>query len=326
MDQEGFREMLRKRKLADEKIEASILLAERFEAYISASGGKPDADTTWAFCKLLIQEEQNTYDNLLTLARYGRFIKNNEIYIAVLELLDGEEAQRNLYQKVGERFGGSVRDEVFAGIGLAPLGIPTPEKPGFLFPVIDRLIDQVGQREVERLLSACLRDLPDEYFRNERRKYLKSRDIDDYLVKKHRSFVRWIRKCQREGELFFAQEITDDVVKLVRENQEIESGVRDGNLVYVTKIPYNAKDYLAETDPTLKRYYACHCPWARAAIKGGEASLNAAFCNCSGGFHKKPWEVIFRQTLEVEVLESVLRGDTRCRFAIHLPEKLEIAS
>lgn len=319
MDREGFRELLKARKLTDEKIEASIALAERFEAYINTSGGKPDAATTWEFCKLLIQEEQNSYDNLLAIARYGRFMRNNDIYVAILELLDGEEAQRNLYQKVGELYGESVRAEVFAGIGVAPLGTPSPEKPGYLFPVIERLVDKVGQQAVAKLLSACLRDLPDKYFRGERRKYVKSRDIDDYLSKKHRSFVRWIQKCQREGQLFFAQEITDEVVAFVKNNPEIESGVREGNILYVSKIPYNAKQYLAETDPTLKRYYACHCPWAREAIMNGNVRVDALFCNCSAGFHKKPWEVIFGHPLEVEVLESVLKGDLRCRFAIHLP-------
>jgi len=136
--------------------------------------------------------------------------------------------------------------------------------------------------------------------------------------------VRWIRKCQREGELFFAQEITDEVVAFVKQEQDFESGVREANIIYVSKIPYNAKRYLAENDPTLKRYYACHCPWAREAIKNEDVLLNAVFCNFSGGYHKKPWEVIFGQTLQVEVLKSALKGDLRCRFAIHLPEKLEI--
>jgi hypothetical protein len=36
------------------------------------------------------------------------------------------------------------------------------------------------------------------------------------------------------------------------------------------------------------------------------------------GFHKKPWEVIFGRTIQADVLESVLQGDMRCRFAIHL--------
>jgi hypothetical protein len=109
-----------------------------------------------------------------------------------------------------------------------------------------------------------------------------------------------------------------------QDDQEFECGVREGTLLYITKIPYNTKQYLAESDPTLKRYYACHCPWAREAIKNGNIRLNAVFCNCSGGFSKKPWEVIFGQTLQVDLLESALKGDYRCRFAVHLPEKLEI--
>lgn len=319
MDREGFYELLKTRKLSPEKIEVSIAYAERFEAFVGASGGKPDAATTWAFCKILIHEGQNTYDNLVTVARYGLFTRNNEIYIAILELLDGEEAQPNLYKKVAEKFGESLRDEIFAGIGVAPLGIPTPEKPRYMQPVIERLVEQVGQDEVEILLATCLRDLPDQSFRRDRRKFLKAQDINEYLDKKHQSFVRWIRKCQREGELFFAQEITDEVVAYVKANQEIGSGVQEGNILYVSKIPYNTKAYLVESDSFMKRYYACHCPWAREAIISGE-KVAPLFCNCSAGFHKKPWEVIFGQTLQVEVLESVLKGDYRCRFAIHLPE------
>ena len=302
MDTEGFRVWLKKRKLSDDKIEASVTMAERFEAYLNAWRGKPDTAVTWEFCNNLILEGQNTYDNLLAIAWYGHFIKNNAIYVAVLELLDGAEAQQNFYNRVGEIFGESVRNEVFAGVGISALGVPPPEKPFDMFPVIDRLIGIVGYEATEQLLSACLRDLPEEYFLDEREKYLKSGDIDKYLVKKHRSFVRWLQNCQRKGELFFAQEITDEVVQYVRDNQEIELGVRNGNILYISKIPYNAKQFLAETDPKMKRYYACHCPWAREAIRTDFIQMNPVFCNCSGGFSKKPWEVIFGQTLEVEVL------------------------
>jgi hypothetical protein len=217
-----------------------------------------------------------------------------------------------------------VRDEVFAGIGVSKLGLPPPEKPFDMFPVIDRLVGKVGYEPTEMLLSACLRDLPDEYFLDDREEYIKSGDIDKYLEKKHQSFLNQLQKCQKDGELFFSQEITDEVVSFVREHQEIESGIREGNLLYISKIPYNAKQYLQETDPVMKRYYACHCPWAREAIKNGNIQLNPVFCNCSGGFSKKPWEVIFGQTLKVELLESVLKGDFRCRFVVHLPETLEI--
>ncbi len=320
MNVAGFRTMLKKRKMPADKIRAAVALAQRFEEYVQARRGSFDADTTWAFCKTLIQEGQNSYDNLVAAARYGQFLGNNSVYVAALELLDGREAQPNLYRRVGELFGAAVRDDVFAGIGVAPLGTPTPEKPGYMFPVLERLVERVGQKRVQRLLSACLRDLPDAHFGNERRRYLRSRDIDDYAVRKHRAFVRTLQKCQREGELFFAQEITDEVVEFVKRDQEIEGGVREGNVIYESKIPYNTKRYLAETDSQLKRYYACHCPWAREAIRNGAVRVNPIFCYCSGGFSKKPWEVIFGQELEVELLESVLQGDMRCRFAIRLPE------
>ena len=326
MDREGFRELLKSRKASDEKIEASIVIAERFEAYLATLEGKPDEAATWSFCKLLIQEKQNTYDNLLALARYGRFIKDNNIYVAVLELLDGEEVQRNLYQKVGTLFGETIRNEVFAGIGVSPLGLPSPEKPYDLFPVLDRLIGKLGYEQVELLLSACLRDLPEEYFLDDREKYIKSSSIDEYLVSRHQEFVKELQKCMEQDQLFFSQEITEEVVQYVREHPETECGVREGNTLYITKIPYNAKEYLVETDPVLKRFYVCHCPWVRHSIKAGNLHMDPVFCNCSGGFSKKPWEVIFGQTLQMEVLESALKGDFRCRFAVHLPENLVIHS
>jgi hypothetical protein len=324
MDKEGYRELLKTRKLNDEMIDASIAIAERFEEYLKVLSIMSDAAKTWEFCKILINEGQNTYDNLLALGRYGRFTKNNTVYVAILELLDGAEAQPNLYKKVGEISGELVRDKAFAGVGVSVLGVPPPEKPFDMFPVIDRLIGMVGYEAIEQLLAACLRDLPDEYFLDEREKYIKFDSIDDYLLNKHQSFVNQLQKCKQESELFFSQEITDEVVRFVSENQEIECGVRDGNLLYISKIPYNTKSYLTETDPTMKRYYACHCPWAREAIKIDSIHMNPVFCYCSGGFSKKPWEVIFGQTLQVEVLESVLRGDFRCRFVVTLPELLEI--
>jgi hypothetical protein len=326
MDRKGFRELLKTRKLNEEQIEASVAIAERFEDYLNTAGETTSGAAARKFSNILLHEGHNSYENFLALARYGLFIKDNEVYVAIVELLDGAEAQPNLYKKVEERFGEGVRDEVFAEIGVSPIGLPSTEKPFYMFPVLDRLVNRVGYEPTERLLSGCLRDLPDEDFREEREVYLKSIDIDDYLKNIHQKFVEQLQKCQQEGRLFFSQEITDEVVEYVKARPETECGVRQGNIVYITKIPYNAVHYLTETNPTLKRYYACHCPWAREEIKNGNIPLNPIFCNCSGGFSKKPWEVIFGQTLQAEVLESVLKGDYRCRFAIHLPEKMVISS
>jgi len=320
MDRDGFRAMLRTRQLTDEGIEASIAVAERFEAFATA-GTASTAEAAAAFSRLLVDEGQNTEANYLALARYGRFARDDELFVAILELLDGVEAQPNLYRRAGELWGEEVRDRAFAGIGLAPMGVPSQEKPRFMQPVLERLAAEVGTEACRELLSAGLRDLPDRYFLGERRRYRRSVDVDHYLRKKHRAFVRELKQCQREGRLFYAQEVTDEVVALVENDPEIESGRREGSVVYVSKIPYMAQQFLEATDPALKRYYACHCPWAREAIRSGDVPFYADFCFCSAGFHKKPWEVIFRRPVRAELLESVLRGDTRCRFAIYLPEE-----
>lgn len=317
MDEQGFRAMLRARKVSDEQIDAAVALAERFERF-AADKDMPPAELVWAFSEQLIREEQNTEENYVVLARYGLFTKDNALFVAVLELLDGAEAQGNLYRRVAEVFGEAVRDEVFVGVGVAPLGLPTPAKPAVMHPVIERLQARVGEAACRALLADGLRDLPDEYYTAERQRYQEGGDLDEYLRLKKRAFVEQLEACQREGRLFFAQEITDEVLAWVNGEPEVGGGRREGNVVYETKIPFMTTRYLAETDPTLRRYYYCHCPWAREAIRSGDVPLIATFCQCSGGFHKKPWEIALGRPVRAEVLESVLKGDMRCRFAIHL--------
>jgi hypothetical protein len=123
-----------------------------------------------------------------------------------------------------------------------------------------------------------------------------------------------------EGRLWYEQEITPETVEYVRGNQEVLSGIRRGDRIYTTKSPYAPGQYLAETDPLMKRYYMCHCPLARASILSGEPEISPTWCYCSGGYEKLKFDVVFGEPVEVEVLESALAGDPRCRFAVKIPE------
>jgi hypothetical protein len=88
----------------------------------------------------------------------------------------------------------------------------------------------------------------------------------------------------------------------------------------VTKIPNLPKEYLKERDPKLRRFYACHCPLARTAIRDGKPTIPSLFCYCSGGFEKFHFDTVFGEPTEVELLESALKGDQRCRFAVTIPK------
>ncbi len=240
--------------------------------------------------------------------------------VGALELIDGTEAMNNLYQRLAQEVGEKKRDEVFAGIELPPLGTPLSQLPRVTQMVMERLENMIDPAITIRLLKQSLRDLPDEWYQEGKKKYLESKNIDDYLERKGADSIAQLEKIRDEGGLFFTQPITDEVIEFVRNDPEILQGVRKGNIVYETKIPCMTAQYLEETDERKKKYYYCHCPWAKESIINDDINVPASFCNCSVGFHKKPWEMIFDQPLDAEVIESILNGDDRCRFAIHLPE------
>ncbi len=96
------------------------------------------------------------------------------------------------------------------------------------------------------------------------------------------------------------------------------------HIVYTEKLipPWNREAYDQATDPVEKRYYGCFCSLVKEVIRTGE-ELSPTFCNCSAGWFVQMWETILgRSPIRVDVVESVLRGDDQCVFAIHLPEEL----
>jgi predicted ArsR family transcriptional regulator len=44
-------------------------------------------------------------------------------------------------------------------------------------------------------------------------------------------------------------------------------------------------------------------------------------CNCSLGWQQKTWEMVLGKKVQVELVESVLRGGKRCVFKIHVDTK-----
>ena len=323
IDRDAYRQFLSTRQLNQAQIEQHFELAEGFEEFIGAMGLPPDRSKTnagRAFIAALAGEGGDSYDNILALARYGRFTGDNDVYLAALELLDGGEVMNNLYERLAQAVGEVLRDQVFEGLPLPTWGMPTTARPRLMQAVLERMQRLVDPLVIDALLSACLRDLPDEAYQADRQLYAETGDFDRFLEIKRRQFIAQLERLRETGGLFFNQEITQAVIDFVRSSPEISVGVRQGNILYVTKIPYLAAEYLAESDLLKKRYYACHCPWARESILRSDSVIPARFCLCSAGFHKKGWEVIFEQPLQVEVLESAIQGDLRCRFAIHLPE------
>jgi hypothetical protein len=317
MDKEAFREFLRGRKTPADKIDSFVARAEKFEHRIGDKA--PTKEDVLAFSAQMVRDGENTYENYIALARYGLFVKNRAIYVAVVELLDGTEAMDNLHARLAEAVGKQKRDEVFAGLTLPVLGTPNAARPAFTQAVMARLENLIAPEVYRPLLANCLRTLG-ERDPAEREKFLACKNLDEFLQKKGDEFIAYLEQLKRENRLYFTQEITDDVIAYVEKHPEIRQGVRVGNVIYEAKIPYSTVEFLAATDPQMKRYHYCHCPWVKESLRANDVRVSPTFCLCSAGFHKKFWENVFGKPVQVYVVETVLQGDPWCKFAIHVPE------
>ncbi|MFW9799793.1 MAG: hypothetical protein ACFFD9_05120, partial [Candidatus Thorarchaeota archaeon] len=268
MDREGFRGFLKEKNLSADEIELSISIVERFEEFLGEQdppntleySGSNDAAE---FTRLLIDEGINSYRNFVALARYGFFVENSDFYLAFLELIDGGNVIDVLREKLGKTVGEEKRDEVFRGIDMPPLGMPSTQKPTVTKAVMDRMESKIDPETCKRVLSDVAHGIPRNHYKEERERFLKVKNIDEYLEEKRRRAIAQLEKHRDEGTLFFNQEVTDEVVEFVKSRPDIMTGVREGDTIVHTKIPYMTKEYLVETDERMKRYYACHCAWAR---------------------------------------------------------------
>jgi len=325
MNKEGFRKYLtdREQPIPEDEIIENTKMVERFEEFLKPFGKTLETvaeEEFTRFSKILIEEGSNTYLNYAALSRYAYFIKNMDLYLPVLAIFDGGEVMNVLHERLGEHVGDEKRDEILPKENLPPLGMPDAEKMKVTREVVERMKKILDPSDCKKILADVAHGLPRDFRKGEREKFLKAGGIDEYLKQKRENAIAELEKHRDEGSLFYNQYITDEVVEYVKSRPDVLSGERRGNTIYHTKIPFMVQEYLKATDEKMKRYYACHCAWARESILDEDVDVSDDFCHCSGGFTKMPWEAALNQTLEYEMVKSVLRGDNECSFRIFLPD------
>jgi hypothetical protein len=323
MNEIEFKRFLEKR-MSEKAAKNSIGIVKEAEAFlrstaVNKSFSQASIEDLHSVVDYFFQKGKNTWENFLVLLWFSRFAGNQEIEIALLELLDGSDVLDNISSIVKRTFGEKRHKKIFEGITLPQLGTFSVEKPKTTKRLVERMEAELGEERCRKVLLSGPHASPKEEYLPEREAFLKSEGIDDFLRRRHNKYVEELEQYKKLGTLYFTQEIDDEVLEYVRNTPTCQNGVREGNIIYVTKIPYNAKKYLHEKDLKMKRYYYCHCPWAREAIKSG-IDISPNFCYCSAGFEKRPWDIIFNQSVKADVMETALKGGSVCRFAIHIPQ------
>jgi len=329
MDEAGFRKFIKEAKrvpkgLTEKTIRSHIKFVKEFEGFLKRKGSKrrfPNARASdiKSFITYLAKEDRSKFEDMLGLLRYSRFVDNKDVEFALLNALDGAKVISDLCEVVERKHGKRRYDDVLGEFKPPPIGTPPKKMPKATSDFMGRLESGLGEEETREVLLTGVHAGPVEYYTSERKMFLASKDVDEYLRKRRKEFVELLEGHARDKTPFYNQMIDEDVLDFVRGNPEIAGGMRRGDKIYCTKIPYMTIEYLKEKDKRLKRYYGCHCLLARESILSGK-KISRNLCYCSAGYEKRPFDVAFGKPVKAEVLKSILWGDTVCRFAIEIPE------
>ncbi|MBF4694476.1 hypothetical protein [Fusibacter ferrireducens] len=322
MHEKKLRAYYSKRGISETDTDLAVDAVKALETYLTSkkmSFETAKLDAIRVYIDSMVSLEISTPEDLLAMARYFYIEGHNEIYIYFTSLLGGIGVIEHINDRLIDRAGPYMAHQIMGSVQKPRIGSEPKAYPSYTGKLMNALENQLPIKTVQEVLAGNNHGISKTAYLKEKEIYESFDNMDLYLADLQKRKIEELQEHCDENKVWYEQKITQEVVDFAAKNQEIMSAVREGNILYSTKIPYNPEKYLETEDSLLKRYYACHCPFARESILSGEA-ISENWCYCSGGFAKFPYEVILDRPLRVELLESVLKGDSTCRFAIYLED------
>jgi effector-binding domain-containing protein len=216
----------------------------------------------------------------------------HETEIRVALMMPGWAAQ--LGSSLHRVAGPEVRRRVLDAVPCPAVVAAPGEWTAWVSEVLGRLDAAVADPRLRReILKGCAHRFPDWRIERMRARYQELGSLDALLVE-----MRLDQSVQ--GQSWY------------------ESPVRVGGTIYVTKDPVDQEGWKAAPDVAARQASYCHCGLVGQALRSGTA-LSATHCYCGSGWYDQLWEGILGEPVEVEVLQSILKGDDCCTFAINLP-------
>ncbi|MEE9443953.1 MAG: DUF6144 family protein [candidate division Zixibacteria bacterium] len=121
------------------------------------------------------------------------------------------------------------------------------------------------------------------------------------MAKGKACYRNWIKKSGQK----IKRKTLEEYKTWVEENVTNDSVRIEGNTIYF--------QYMSAAETGLPSDEGqCLCPFVETLPEG----LSDSYCLCSVGYVKEWHELLLGKEVEVELLESVLRGGKRCKFKI----------
>ena len=173
MNLDRFKQYLQKQNLDENKIDNAMEVLKEFSEFISKQNGSLEKATyndLHRFSSYLVANKRNSYENYVYLLRYGHFMKNDQLIIAFMEILDGGEVMFNFSNRLKAEFGEKTRNEVFDN-PIPPLGLHPSKRPKITKHLVEMYLEKFAEISKLQEGDKLARDSSGVYYRHEKGLY-----------------------------------------------------------------------------------------------------------------------------------------------------------
>jgi predicted hydrocarbon binding protein len=174
----------------------------------------------------------------------------------------------------------------------------------FEYESILKLETIVPEKQRKQIYSECSCRYPKEKLKKIKSTFSETKDI------------KLVHKMLQDQ---FELDIVDEPFReKIIENKFGFAGILENNTLILMKMPKNPSDYFSTGDIQEKRYFYCHCGRVKKQIRENKQTYSEDYCYCGAGFFKNIWEEVLGKEVKIDVIETVLKGSSVCKFMIQL--------
>ena len=246
------------------------------------------------------------YANLYQFAADSGFISdefNMEIYPEGLDSTDPKITAcfvnhnwKQLFEKNIQRvLGLSQADHILDTLPAVPLEASFQDRSDWAVDAVRHLACAASEEQTYDVVSSCAHVFPKQLIEQLRETYL----------------IKW-------NETLDMLQAVDAVIQQMADSPAWgETPNREGQIIYTSKRPKDPMAFKAAKTDLEKKKAACFCPLIQNRL---DQDLPVEFCHCGAGWYRQQWEGILGVPLTIKIHQSLVKGDDKCCFAIHLPE------
>lgn len=312
--------------LSPEEVEQNLASVRTLERWLEKRGSSLDSASLREirlYLKRLIRRDENSFNDLFYLLSYYEYSNRVDLDVYLNDVIRGTLNIEDIYDRVTKSAGFDAAWHLEHNVPQPPLGTDPMRLPQYTARLVRRLLADLPRDEVIRVLEDENELLLPFMYDTERELYRAADSLDDYLLASAQLELLKYRALQRHESKWREVCVPDEYIDRAAAFQEILSGVRRGNRLYVTLKPSLPAYYMRADTPEKRRYYACQDSNIRASFLIGKPDIPIVWCERCVSRCRRKFEYLLGHPLSAELVESALLGDTSCRIAVLLGEEAE---